>query len=53
MVIPTKVTLGGGDGSAAKHAVTVSVGPSRMKETVSPLHLFISLIKEHSKNFCS
>lgn len=31
----------------------VSEGPSRMGETASALHLFNSLIKEHSKIFCS
>jgi hypothetical protein len=53
MVIPSKVTLGGSDGSEAKLAVTVSEGPSRMGETGSALHLINSLIKEHSKIFCS
>ncbi|GAB0529188.1 hypothetical protein LL01C2_41950 [Escherichia coli] len=53
MVIPSKVTLEGSDGSEAKLAVTVSEGPSRMGETASALHLFNSLIKEHSKIFCS
>ncbi|GAB5105888.1 hypothetical protein EC2021H102_44950 [Escherichia coli] len=53
MVIPSKVTLGGSDGNEAQLAVTVSEGPSRMGETASALDLFISLIKEHSKIFCS
>ena len=50
MVIPSKVTLEGSDGSEAKLAVTVSEGPSRMGETASALHLFNSLIKEDRKS---
>lgn len=48
-----KSNFRGSDGSEAKLAVTVSEGPSRMGETASALHLFNSLIKEHSKIFCS